>query len=158
MKAKTGMDITQFWGRGVRLSGVAERQAAEKAQALEAGANASRKQWLDALLIDELRAWESVGESDRAALDGLLVVLTMAGLCRAHADGHEQSREVRIIRGGVRIIEDCVGKGCKIARVDAQGLSAAVDTARGVVVAASAQAIGHAAVAMRWLAGCEGVA
>lgn len=150
------MDITKFWSRGVSLSGVNQRREALDREAVQAAAEAARSQWLNALLVDELRAWEDIGEAQREVLNGLLVTLTIAGLCKAHGDGNEKSPQVRVIRGGVRVVEDCVTRaGCRVSATSAMGLSSAVNAAREVIRAASIESITSAAVAMRRIAGIQ---
>lgn len=146
------MDITKFWARGVGLSGLQQR----KDDAVTKATEDTRAAWLKALGSDELRTWFDVGQQSTEPLRGLLVTLTIAGMCKTHDSGDESHPTVRVIRGAISTLDDCIGRRqAVISADDARALSAAVVHAKQAVEAASHKAIHHAATSMRRLAALD---
>lgn len=115
-------------------------------------AEASRAQWLNALLVDETRAWMDLGEAQREVLSGLVTLLTLAGFLLVHDTRDADSADLRVIRGGISTADGCGQAGNVIREADARALSAAVGRARSVIMAGTVPGIIHAAQEMRRVA------
>ncbi|MEN9923938.1 MAG: hypothetical protein RL268_64 [Pseudomonadota bacterium] len=131
------MNLQAFLNRGVRLTGGTE---------LEQRTEEQRKKWLDALLVDETRAWLNLGQSDRSALVGFQTLLTLAVMAHLHDQqkAHAQPA-VRVIRGGLSAIEDCVAEQSVITPQHARSLQIAAAAAREMLQQASQRGIQAAA-------------
>lgn len=134
------MNLFTLYARGIALSGGTEADRASEA---------ARTQWLNALLVDQTRAWMSINEADRATLSGLAALLTLA--CGAHLYDHRRtpgaidSPTVRILRAGISTAHQCGQAGSVITQLHASSLSHAADRAAAVIQHASRAAIQHAA-------------
>lgn len=114
-------------------------------------AEASRAQWLDALLVDQTRTWMNIGEIDRDALANNTIMLTIAGFCHVY-DGRQaaiESVDMRIIRGAISAATQACAAGGVLTVADAQAFNAAATRAATIVQNASVAAIVHAAEAIR---------
>ncbi len=138
------MNIYNLFDRGIRLSGGTE---------VDRATERTRQQWLDALLVDETRAWMSLGERQPEVLSGLAVLLTLAGMVQAQDLGHTDTPENRVIRGALSACEQCALAGSVITPDHARALSSACRMARGIVAAGSRGAIKRAAANIRALVG-----
>ena len=131
------MNLFGFIARGVRHTGGTE---------LEQRIEAQRRLWLDALLVDETRAWLNLHQSDRAALVGFQTLLTLALMAHLHDQpkAHDQPG-VRVLRGGLSAIDQCLAENSVITPQHARSLQIAAEAARAALVMASQQAIQAAA-------------
>jgi hypothetical protein len=137
------MNLMKFLGRGIaRTGGTQVDQMAE----------AQRAKWIDALLVDQTRAWMHLGESDRHAVVGLQAPLTLAIMCHLHRRGNRSSDpEIRMIRGALSAVDQCVAAGSVITAQHAQAFSVAAGRAKEIFQRASTAAIVHAAVQLQAL-------
>lgn len=118
-------------------------------------AEASRAQWLQALLTDELRAWEQIGASDPAVINAMTSMLTLAGFVHVYDTRDADTPDVRVIRGAVSAAAQCSERGFKVTADDARAFSSACERAIRIVRSASVPAIIHAAQSMRELVGLK---
>lgn len=121
----------------------------EHTAAVVRAAEATRAQWLNALLVDQTRAWMDLGESQPDVLSGLAVVLTCAGFVHVHDTRSADTPELRIIRGAISAGTACSANGCRISVEDARAFSAAAHHAEVIIRAGTVAGIIHAAVSIR---------
>jgi hypothetical protein len=127
----------------------ADRQQA----AVNEAAEKSRAQWLNALLVDELRAWENIGDRDPEVIYSMSAMLTLAGFVHTHDKRDADTPDIRIIRGAISAAAQCAKSGCKVSENDARAFSSACARASEIIRGGSAPAIVHAAQSMRSLVG-----
>lgn len=145
------MDLYKFLRTGSAHAIVlADRATAERQARIDRAAENTRALWIDALTIDATRAWMAVGEKDRDVLSGLVIMLTIAGFCHAHAGGKVDHPDMRVFRGAVSAATQCSAAGSVITAEFAQAFHSAVTRAMDVVRAASVPAILHAAQSIRF--------
>lgn len=148
------MNLFSFINRGAAHAGVlAERQKVADAKTMTAAIAATRSHWLRALVVDETRAWMSIGEADRDVLTGIAVMLTVAGFCDVFDSGNLETPDLRVFRGAISAATQCSGAGCVVSRLDACAFSSAATRATRVIAAASDGAILHAAKSIRLTVG-----
>lgn len=142
------MNLHKFLARG--MSEVERRKQEEVERATEK----ARAVWLNAIGTDELSTWCHIGEQQVKPLRGLSITLTMAGMCATYDARTPDTPAVRVIRGAISAIEDCISRrDGRISADDARALSAAADHAREAIRKASHAAIQHAVTSMRSLVG-----
>jgi hypothetical protein len=147
------MNLFQVLNLGVALSGVYQREeqnrlhkAAEQQRFQDEAIEGARAQWITALSTDETRAWLSISEQDKPVIIGLVSVLTLAGVAKAHDDGHDDSVEVRVIRGAISAAVQCAESAkCVISAETAQAFSTAATHAKRVIATCTPEAIAHTA-------------
>lgn len=150
------MNLFTLVNRGVALSGVNERQTKKLTDLRDSAVAATRAKWLNALTVDQTRAWMAIDSRDRGALKGLITVLTLAGLAKAFDDHHENSLEVRIIRGALSAAEQCaVSADCVITVAHARAFTTAANGAAEIINSCTGEAIVHASVHLRKMAGMD---
>ena len=137
------MNLMKFLGHGIaRTGGTQVDQMAE----------AQRSKWIDALLLDQTRAWMHLGERDRKAVLGLQMLLTLAIMCHLHKRSHSAADpEIRLIRGALSAAEQCTAAGNVITAQHAQSFSVAAGRAKEIFQRASVAAIVHAAIKLQAL-------
>lgn len=139
------MNLMQLLARGAAHAEASPRYTVPQLRAI----NATRRQWLNALLVDQTRAWMDLGERQPEVLTGLAVVLTCAGFVEAHDAGADTPR-LRVIRGAISAAEQCAQqRGNRIQAADAKAFSAAARHAAEIIQAGTPAAIVHAAGAIR---------
>ena len=116
---------------------------------------AARRQWMNALLVEQTRAWMSIGEKDREVVVGLTLVLTIAGFISVYDSRDTDRPDLRIIRGAVSTAEQCMKSGYVITADHARAFSSAAARARELVENASYEAIIHASNSARNLTGLQ---
>lgn len=109
----------------------------------------ARKQWLDALTSDEIRAWLSLDQHDSGLLLGIGMGLSAAALAAAHDAGTEDIPDVRVIRGALSAIEQAGHNGSRIEPDMVRAVSSAATRARDVLTTCSHDAIYKAAVLVK---------
>lgn len=148
------MNLFQLINRGVDASGVMAREVQARAAKLSRNERYQRDAiadarllWTNALLVDETRAWLSISEQDKPVIQGLVALLTLAGLAKSFDDGGKfDSPELGVIRGGISAATQCAASAdCVISALDAQAFSSSAKRARAVFEACSDDAIAHAA-------------
>lgn len=112
-------------------------------------AEKARREWLDALLVDQTRAWLSLGESQPDVLSGLATVLTLAGMVHVFDTRNADTPDLRVIRGAISAATQSAAAGSVLTAADAGAFSAAAQRAEAIIRAASADAIIHAATGIR---------
>lgn len=112
-------------------------------------AEAARRQWLNALVVDETRAWLNLGEAQPDVLNGLTTLLTLAGFVHVFDARDADTLDVRIIRGAISTAEGCVRAGEVITANDAQAFSSAAARAAAIIRAGTVPAIIHASRSIR---------
>ncbi len=142
------MDLTSFFGRGA-----AHAPKPKHSNKVLKSAEAARRQWLNALLVDQTRAWMDIGESQPEVLRGLGLMLTAAGFAHAFDARNVDTPEINVIRGAISTIEACGHNDSVITEQAARTLSLAATRATELIQAASVDAILHAALSLRNLVG-----
>jgi hypothetical protein len=122
------MNLCAMLNRGIANSGVEARKKAQFAREMEA----VRAKWLDALMVDETRAWMSIGEVNHQTLSGLVAMLTLAGLCEASGAKNKDGPAVRVIRGAISAAQQCAAQNKGISAQHAQAFSSAAKQARAI--------------------------
>lgn len=135
------MDFFAMVNRGIANSGLEARAKAKFSSDMEK----VRAKWLNALMVDETRAWMAIGEVSREILTGLATMLTLAGLCKVADNRDENCCEVRVIRGAISTAQQCAREGCGIQIQHAQAFHSAAVMARGILETCSHDAMTHAA-------------
>jgi len=146
------MNLMDFYSRGARHAPTdADRRRAKVTLAAET----TRKQWLNALMVDETRTWMGVGEADRGAIEGMVTMLAIAGFAHAY-DAHDADTvDLRIIRGAISAADQCMRMGAFITGAEAKAFSSAAGRARAILETASVDGIVRAAAAIRETVGLE---
>jgi len=108
----------------------------------------ARKQWIDALYADQTRAWMSLGESQPEALNGLVVLLTLAGMAKVHDCRDVDIPDIRVIRGALSTAQQCARREYLMTTETVQPLSVATDRAIAALKVCSLDAIEHASCSM----------
>lgn len=123
----------------------ADRRQARIATASET----ARRQWRNALLVDQTRAWMSIGENEAGVLSAMVTMLTIAGFAHVHDVRNTDTTDLRIIRGAISAATQCLQAGGTVTVADARAFSAAAARADAILETASIGAIAHAAEAIR---------
>ena len=123
------MNIFTLLNRGIANSGVEARKKVQFASDMES----IRAKWLNALLVDEMRAWMSIGESSVEILTGLCAMLGLAGFCKDFDGMKSASAEVRVIRGAISAAQQCASEGCQISVQHALAFKSACRMAREIL-------------------------
>lgn len=140
------MNLTAFLSRGAAHA----PSDADRAQGvINEAAETARKKWLNALLVDDTRAWMSIGQSDPGAIEGLASMLAIAGFAHTHATGRDDTPDMRVIRGALSAAAQCAEAGSVVTIEHARAFSSAAERARGIIKAASVDAIIHASQKIR---------
>lgn len=144
------MNLMAFLNAGARHApSDAERQQA----IINDAAEASRAQWLNALVVDELRAWEYVGDRDPSVIRSMSSMLTLAGFVHTYDKRSADTPDLRVIRGAISAAAQCAERGCRVSVDDARAFSSACQRAQQIINHGSVPAIIHAAQSMRALVG-----
>ncbi len=140
------MNLMDFYGRGARHApSDADRQRAK----ITLAAEGTRKQWLNALMVDETRAWMAIGDTDQGAIEGMVTMLAIAGFAHAY-DAHDaDTPDIRIIRGAISAADQCLQAGGVVTQADARAFSSAASRARAILESATVDGIVRAATAIR---------
>lgn len=131
------MNLLNFINRGI--SGCKEteiQRASEKA----------RKQWIDSLTSDEIRAWLNLEQSDSSVLFGLTIGLSAAAFAAAYDAGTEDSPDVRVIRGALSAIDQAGHNSSHLAKDTVLAISSAATRAREVLAHCTRDAIYQASL------------
>lgn len=123
----------------------AQRKRAE----VVAAAEKARQQWLDALLVDQTRAWMNIGEYEPGVLAAMATMLTIAGFAHVYDCKRTDTVDLRIIRGAISAATQCMAAGGRVTVADAQAFSSAAMRAEVIIKAASVDGIVHASQAIR---------
>lgn len=147
------MDLLRAINHGIAQSGAQvildrpnakQRATSRHHEQIAAAVAATRKQWLNALQVDETAAWMSIYEQRPDVLRGVCAILTLAALAREHDDGNLDAPQVRVIRGAVSAVEQSGKAGSVITPELTQALSTAARMATEIVNTCSQGAIEHA--------------
>lgn len=148
------MNLFDFLNRGTGHAAILQTRAAEKrAAAVVTAAEQTRRRWIGALVVDQTRAFMSVGQPDLQALTGISIMLTIAGFCLSSAGESVDSPDVRVFRGAISAAAQCSRRGAVLSSEDALAFRSAAIRATAVIRAASTQAIVHAAQTIRLTVG-----
>jgi hypothetical protein len=134
------MNLVAFLNRGARLA-----PPPEHAQCVVRAAEKARRQWLNALLVDQTRALLDLGEKQPEVLRGMSAMLALAAWVQAHDLGTEDTPEQRVIRGAMSAAAQCAEAGCVVSTADAQAFSVAASRAVEIIRSGTVSAIIHAA-------------
>jgi len=149
------MNLFTLFNRGVALSGVNERTAAKLQKEHDDAVVATRAKWVNALLVDQTRAWMAINDRDKGALTGLIAVLTLAGIAKSFDDSAD-APAVRIIRGAISAAHQCgASADCVISVEDARAFRSAASAATEIIQTCSVEAIAQAAVHLSRMAGVK---
>jgi hypothetical protein len=139
---------------GAHYAGIlGQRQQAARTTTRNAAIDKARAQWLNALMVDETRAWMSLGEADRGCLSGLVAVLVLAGMAHTRDAGTVDTLELRIIRGAISAADQCGRAGSVIDEPTARAFQTAcfhaiISACSREAIAAAAHGLQEAAAAM----------
>lgn len=109
----------------------------------------TRKQWLNALLVDQTRTWMSLDESEPDVLSAMATMLAIAGFAHVYDARRSDTPDLRIIRGAISAITQCSAEGSVITADHARAFSSAAQRAVSIIEVASVEAIVHAAKSIR---------
>lgn len=140
------MNLFALLNRGAKH---APTDAQRARAAIEKVANATREKWLDAIMVDQTRAWMGIGESDQGVLDGMATMLTIAGFAHVYDARSTDTPDLRVIRGAISAATQCAQNGSRVTVDDARAFSSAAKRAAAIIESASVDAIVHAAEAIR---------
>ena len=112
-------------------------------------AEQSRKQWLNALMTDQTRAWMSIGEQNIEVINAFAVVLTLAGFVHVYDKRTADTPELSVIRGAISAAGQCVKAGGVISLADARAFSSAAQRAESIIKSGTVSAIVHACKTMQ---------
>lgn len=121
--------------------------------AIEKAANETREKWLDALMVDQTRAWMGIGASDQSVIDGMTTMLAIAGFAHVYDAKSVDTPDLRVIRGAISAATHCAQTGSWITIDDARAFQSAATRAQAIIERASVDAIVHAAETIRKTAG-----
>lgn len=139
------MNLMSFLGRGAAMAPKPPAHSRELLRATEA----ARRQWLNALLVDQTRAWMSLGERQPDLLNAMAAMLTIAGMVHTYDARRADTPDMRVIRGAISAATQCAAAGGLITAAEAGAFRAACDRATAIVEAGSVDAIIHAASEIR---------
>lgn len=139
------MNLFTLLNRGADHAPKLPQYTAQQLRAVER----TRAQWLNALLVDQTRAWMDLGAEQPDVLSGLAVVLTCAGFVHVHDTRRNDTPQLRIIRGAISAGASCSANGCRIRAEDARAFSAAAQHAAVIIRAGTVAGIIHAAESIR---------
>ena len=108
----------------------------------------ARNQWIDALYTDQTLAWMSLGEKQPEALNGLIVLMTLAGMAKVYDCRDADIPDIRVIRGALSTAQQCARSEYLMTPEVAQALAAATDRAIAALKVCSIDAIEHASFSM----------
>lgn len=112
-------------------------------------AEAARAMWLDALMVDETRAWLSLGEEQPEVLTAMATMLTLAGFVHAFDSRSVDTPDLRVIRGAISAATQCAEAGSVLTADNVRAFASACSRAEKIIRAGSVDAIIHAAVQIR---------
>lgn len=146
------MNLFAFIDRGVAQSGVSQRikkQAAQRqtqeAARLAAVVQKTRNQWLNAILVDQIRGWSDLGEKQSEIVLGMCITLTMAGMCEVFDKKRDDMPSVRVIRGALSAAAQCKeSRDYVLTADDLRAFGAAAAMAKEILERCSDAAICHA--------------
>lgn len=144
------MNLLTFLNRG---SAHAPSESQRRQAQITESAEAARAMWLNALFVDQTRAWMSIGEYDAGVLSGMATTLTIAGMAHVHDTKVTDSVDIRVIRGAISAATQCAKSGGVVSADDARAFSSAAVRAQNIIRVASVPAILHAAVSIRNVVG-----
>lgn len=136
------MNLMAFLGKGTSY---ADNEAARRRNA---ALESARAKWINALTVDQTRAWLSLGESQPEALNGLVVLLTLAGMAKVYDCRADDIPDIRVIRGALSTAQQCARSEYMMTADVAQALATATDRAIAILRQCSPKAIEHAALSM----------
>ena len=116
---------------------------------ITAASETARQQWRNALLVDQTRAWMSIGENEAGVLGAMVTMLTIAGFAHAYDTKSSDTPDMNIIRGAVSAATQCMAAGGTVSVADARAFSAAAARADAILAKASIKAISYAAESIR---------
>lgn len=133
----------------------APSQAERSRAAIEKVANNTRENWLDALMVDQTRAWMSIGHHESGVIEGMTTMLAIAGFAHVFDARSADTADLRVIRGAISAAGQCVRNGGVVSLDDARAFSSAATRAQAIIKAASVDAIIHAATEIRKTVGLQ---
>lgn len=108
----------------------------------------ARSKWIAALFADQTRAWMSLGEKQPEALNGLVVLLTLAGMAKVYDCRDTDIPDIRVIRGALSTAQQCARCEYLMTPETVQALATATDRAIAALKVCSIDAIEHASFSM----------
>ena len=139
------MNLHAFLNRGAAMAPKPAPYTPAQLRAIDS----TRRQWLNALLVDQTRAWMSLGEHAPDLLQAMATVLTIAGFVHVFDQRSADTPDMRVIRGAISAATQCAASGAVLTAADAQAFRAACDRAHAIIAAGTAPAIIHAAESIR---------
>jgi hypothetical protein len=148
------MNLMSFLQRGATH---APTDAQRRQAKYDATANAARQMWLDALLVDQTRAWMSIGEDAPDILGAMATMLTIGGMVHVYDKRTEDTPDMRVIRGAISAATQRAQSKGVITTDDVRAFAAGCERAVAAIREGSTTAIIHAAQSIRVVVGLEGV-
>lgn len=139
------MNLFAVLNRGAAHAPPPPRYKRAELRAIEA----TRLQWLNALLVDQTRTWLSLGEHAPDILNAMAAMLTIAGFVHVYDRRSADTPELRVIRGAISAATQCAAGGAVLTAAEARAFRAACDHARTIIEAGTPAAIIHAAESIR---------
>jgi hypothetical protein len=136
------MNLSAFLARGAAY-------APPSVDPVAVACEATRAQWLNALLVDQTRAWMAIGEADEDTLTGMTTMLAIAGMADVFDSRSADTPALRVIRGAISASDQCKQRGCVVRVEDARAWSAAAERAVGIIQHCTHGAIQSAAIGIR---------
>lgn len=118
-------------------------------------AEQARKDWLNALMVDQTRAWLEIGDEAPDLVSAFAVLLTLGGFVIVYETKSADTPALRIIRGAISAAEQCSRNNCKISKEHAIAFNVAAAQASEAIKGASIDAIIHAAISIRSTIGMD---
>lgn len=111
---------------------------------------AARAQWLNAMLVDQIRMWWEIGQRQTEQLQGLIHTLALAAYAGTHQNGGStETPAVQAILRAIQAVEVCALNGAIMTAEYARQLSGACGHARTIVVHCNDASVLHAAQVMQ---------
>ena len=139
------MNLMQFIARGQAHAPTDGQRTAEKLRSL----------WLNALMVDQTRAWMSLGEESPETLNAMASLLTIGGMVMVFETRKEDSPDMRVIRGAISAATQRAKSGGGITADDVRAFSAGCVRASSAIQSGSSAGILHAAKAIRAVVGLD---
>ena len=136
------MNLMAFLNKGVNYANdEAQRRRIRTLEKL-------RGKWIDALTVDQTRAWMSLGEKQPEALNGLATMLILAGFAKVYDCKNTNIPDISVIRGAISTAQQCAQRAYVLDLATVQALGSATTRAIDILKECSPAAIQHASFSM----------
>lgn len=139
------MNLMQFIARGQAHAPTDDQRTAEKLRAL----------WLNALMVDQTRAWLSVDEESQELLNAMASILIISCMVLVFDQRKDDTPDIRVIRGAVSAATQRSQTRGAITADDVRAFSSACARAAKAIENGSVAGILHANKSMRSVVGLD---